>query len=77
MLQTNEAYRGNEAWHNRKGGGRGRGWGPPTTFKSAISLTIGPCNKYKQETAGKLYFGFQAIAMKVGTRASSQNAKHC
>ena len=39
------------------------------TSKSTIVLTIGPCDKYKQETAGTLYFGFRAMAVKVDTRS--------
>jgi len=31
-------------------------------------LTIGPCDRYKQETAGTLYFGFRAMAVKVDAR---------
>jgi hypothetical protein len=38
------------------------------TSKSTIVLTIGPCDRYKQETAGTLYFGFRAMAVKVDAR---------
>jgi len=38
------------------------------TSKSTFVLTIGPCDRYKQETAGTLYFGFRAMAVKVDAR---------
>ena len=41
------------------------------TSKSTIVLTIGPCDKYKQETAGTLYFGFRAMAAGVAIRTLS------
>jgi hypothetical protein len=42
------------------------------TSKSTIVLTIGPCDKYKQETAGTLYFGFRAMAVKVDARIKEE-----
>eukprot|EP00667_Euglena_gracilis_P003449 EG_transcript_3458 len=38
------------------------------TSKSTIVLTVGPCDKYKQETSGTLYFGWRAMAVKVDAR---------
>lgn len=42
------------------------------TSKSTIVLAIGPCDKYKQETAGTLYFGFRAMAVKVDARIKEE-----
>eukprot|EP00906_Rhabdomonas_costata_P020855 RCo030341 len=41
------------------------------TSVTAIILTIGPCDKYNQETTGTLYFGFRAMAVKVDARTRS------
>lgn len=40
--------------------------------KSTIVLAIGPSDKYKQETAGTLYFGFRAMAVKVDARIKEE-----
>eukprot|EP00667_Euglena_gracilis_P001535 EG_transcript_1535 len=38
------------------------------TSVTAIICTIGPCDKYNQETAGTLYFGWRAMAVKVDAK---------
>eukprot|EP00996_Jenningsia_fusiforme_P001714 NODE_257_length_2584_cov_22.956213_g235_i0.p1 GENE.NODE_257_length_2584_cov_22.956213_g235_i0~~NODE_257_length_2584_cov_22.956213_g235_i0.p1 ORF type:complete len:718 (-),score=167.08 NODE_257_length_2584_cov_22.956213_g235_i0:329-2482(-) len=40
--------------------------------KSTIVLTIGPCDKYKQETQGTLYFGWKAMSVKVDARVKEE-----
>ena len=35
------------------------------TSVSTIICTVGPCDKYNQETSGTLYFGWRAMAVKV------------
>jgi len=38
------------------------------TSITSIICTIGPCDKYNQETAGTLYFGWRAMAVKVDAK---------
>eukprot|EP00759_Apiculatamorpha_spiralis_P026515 PhF_6_TR29383/c2_g1_i1/m.43322/K10396/KIF5; kinesin family member 5 len=41
------------------------------TSKTSIICTIGPLDKYKQETLGTLYFGFRAMAVKVNANVKT------
>eukprot|EP00667_Euglena_gracilis_P014658 EG_transcript_15211 len=38
------------------------------TSVTAIICTVGPCDKYSQETSGTLYFGWRAMAVKVDAK---------
>eukprot|EP00906_Rhabdomonas_costata_P020944 RCo030468 len=38
------------------------------TSKSTIVLTVGPCDRYSQETSGTLFFGWRAMAVKVDAK---------
>lgn len=41
------------------------------TAKTSIICTVGPCDKYKQETGGTLYFGWRAMAVKTHAKIQS------
>jgi hypothetical protein len=41
------------------------------TSKTSIICTIGPLDKYKQESLGTLYFGFRAMAVKVNANVKT------
>eukprot|EP00906_Rhabdomonas_costata_P035300 RCo049604 len=42
------------------------------TSKSTIVLTMGPCDRYKQESAGTLFFGWRAMAVKVSAKIKEE-----